>query len=121
MPVMAGVAGEKRSVHFLSIGATAILKPGLCATAPGRRAGCSGLRAQRHALPDSFIVMPHAALALIKIHAAAAKSLQSCPALCDPIDGSPPGSSIPGVLQARRLEWLAISSFNLSQHQGLFQ
>ena len=37
--------------------------------------------------------------------AAAAKSLQSCPTLCDPIDGSPPGSSVPGILQARTLEW----------------
>ena len=41
--------------------------------------------------------------------AAAAKSLQSCPTLCDPIDGSPPGSSIPGILQARVLEWVAIA------------
>ena len=41
--------------------------------------------------------------------AAAAKSLQSCPTLCDPIDGSPPGSPVPGVLQARTLEWVAIS------------
>ena len=40
---------------------------------------------------------------------AAAKSLQSCPTLCDPIDGSPPGSSVPGILQARILEWVAIS------------
>ena len=42
--------------------------------------------------------------------AAAAKSLQSCPTLCDSIDGSPPGSPIPGILQARTLEWVAISS-----------
>ena len=41
--------------------------------------------------------------------AATAKSLQSCPTLCDPTDGSPPGSSIPGILQARTLEWVAIS------------
>ena len=41
--------------------------------------------------------------------AAAAKSLQSCPTLCDPIDGRPPGSPIPGILQARTLEWAAIS------------
>ena len=41
--------------------------------------------------------------------AAAAKSLQSCPTLCDPLDGSPPGSPIPGILQARILEWVAIS------------
>ena len=40
--------------------------------------------------------------------AAAAKLLQSCPTLCDPIDGSPPGSSVPGILQARILEWVAI-------------
>ena len=45
--------------------------------------------------------------------AAAAKSLQSCPTLCDPIDGSPPGSSVPGILQARTLEWVAISFSNV--------
>ena len=44
--------------------------------------------------------------------AAAAKLLQSCPTLCDPIDGSPPGSSVHGILQARTLEWVAISSSN---------
>ena len=43
------------------------------------------------------------------IVAAAAKSLQSCPTLCDPIDSSPPASPIPGILQARTLEWVAIS------------
>ena len=42
----------------------------------------------------------------------AAKSLQSCPTLCDPIDGSPSGSPIPGILQARTLEWVAISFSN---------
>ena len=44
--------------------------------------------------------------------AAAAKSLQSCPTLCDPIDGSPPGSPVPGILQARTLEWVAVSFSN---------
>jgi len=44
--------------------------------------------------------------------AAAAKSLQSCPTLCDPIDGSPPGSPVPGILQARILEWVTISFSN---------
>ena len=44
--------------------------------------------------------------------AAAAKSLQLCPTLCDPIDGSPPGSPVPGILQTRRLEWVAISFSN---------
>ena len=43
-----------------------------------------------------------------------AKSLQSCPTLCDPIDGSPPGSPVPGILQARTLEWVAISFSNAS-------
>ena len=44
--------------------------------------------------------------------AAAAKSLQSCPTLCDPIDGNPPGSPIPGILQERTLGWVAISFSN---------
>ena len=44
--------------------------------------------------------------------AAATKSLQSCPTLCDPIDGSPPGSPVPGILQARTLGWIAISFSN---------
>ena len=47
-----------------------------------------------------------------KILAAAAKSLHSCPTLCDPIDGSPPGSPVPGILQARTLEWVAMSFSN---------
>ena len=46
------------------------------------------------------------------LRAAAAKSLQSCPTLCDPIDRSPPGSPTPGILQARTLEWVAISFSN---------
>ena len=46
--------------------------------------------------------------------AAAAKSLQSCPTLCDPADGSPPGSPVPGILQARTLEWVAISFSKVS-------
>ena len=45
-------------------------------------------------------------------YVAAAKSLQSCPTLCDPIDGIPPGSAVPGILQARTLEWVAISFSN---------
>ena len=54
-------------------------------------------------------------MASIIIHthpAAAAKSLQLCPTVCDPIDGSPPGSPVPGILQARTLEWVAISFSN---------
>ena len=51
-------------------------------------------------------------LAILAAAAAVAKSLQSCPTLCDPIDGSPLGSSVPGILQARILEWVAISYSN---------
>ena len=54
---------------------------------------------------EFFITTPPAA-------AAAAKSLQSCPTLCDPRDGSPPGSPVPGILQARTLEWVAFSFSN---------
>ena len=48
-----------------------------------------------------------------------AKSLQLCPTLCDPIDGSLPGSAIPGILQARTLEWVAISFSNMDVRVGL--
>ena len=51
------------------------------------------------------------------IAATAAKLLQSCPTLCDPIDGSPPGSPVPGILQARTLEWVAISFSNAGKWQ----
>ena len=60
-------------------------------------------------------VFIHICVGLMCIHtpaAAAAKSLQLCPTLCDPRDGSPPGSPIPGILQARILEWVAISFSN---------
>ena len=53
--------------------------------------------------------------------AAAAKSLQWCPTLCDPIDGSSPGSSVPGILQVRILEWVAISFSNACMHAKLLQ
>ena len=46
------------------------------------------------------------------VSAAAAKSLQSCPTLCEPTDGSPPGSAVPGILQARELEWVAVAFSN---------
>ena len=59
--------------------------------------------------PQSFIYLLTGSLCLLTAAAAAAKSLQSCPTLCDPIDGSPPGSPVPGILQARILEWVAIS------------
>jgi len=54
----------------------------------------------------------------VYIHAAAAKSRQSCPTLCDPIDDSPPGSPAPGILQARTLEWVAISFSNAWKWKG---
>ena len=49
---------------------------------------------------------------MVAAAAAAAKLLQSCPTLCNPIDGSPPGPTVPGILQARKLEWVAISFSN---------
>ena len=55
------------------------------------------------------------------LSAAVAKLLQSCPTLCDPIDGSPPGSSVPGILQARILEWVAISFSNACMHAKSLQ
>ena len=51
--------------------------------------------------------------------AAAAESLQSCPTLCNPIDGSPPGSPVPGILQARTLEWVAMPSSRESSQSGI--
>ena len=59
--------------------------------------------------PDIYLFRVTAAAAAA---AAAAKSLQSCLTLCDPIDGSPPGSTVPGILQARTREWVAISFSN---------
>ena len=63
----------------------------------------------------SYNLPPNAQDVNIQLHpaaAAAAKSLQSCPTLCDPRDGSPPGSPVPGILQARTLEWGAIAFSN---------
>ena len=57
----------------------------------------------------SVFRMPKEPWVCLPSAAAAAASLQSCPTLCDPIDGSPPGSPVPGILQARTLEWVAIS------------
>ena len=62
--------------------------------------------------PSGFISRINKVLSKGSAAAAAAKSLQSCPTLCDPIDGSPPGSPIPRILQARTLEWVAISFSN---------
>ena len=62
----------------------------------------------------------HSLLAHVAAPAAAAKSLQSCPTLCDPIDSSPPGSPVPGILQARTLEWVA-TSFSKEQDRVLLK
>ena len=56
-----------------------------------------------------------------RVAAAAPESLRLCPTLCDPIDGSPPGSSVPGILQARILEWVAISFSNACMHAKSLQ
>ena len=56
-----------------------------------------------------YILLEASSVPELENTAAAAKSRQSCPTLCDPIDGSPTGSSVPGILQARTLEWVAIS------------
>ena len=61
----------------------------------------------------SHILLPELGHSDTTVYAAtAAKSLQLCPTLCDPVDGSPSGSPVPGILQARTLEWVAISFFN---------
>ena len=57
----------------------------------------------------------------VVVAAVVAKSLQSCPTLCNPIDGSPPSSSVPGILQARTLEWVAISLSNACMHAKSLQ
>ena len=62
--------------------------------------------------PNKYIYVLFIQICSLWLAAAAAKSLQSCPTLCDPIDGSPPGSPIPGILQVRTLEWVAISFSN---------
>ena len=59
-----------------------------------------------------FIISSLISCVLVLSIAAAAELLQSCPTLCDPIDGSPPGSAVPGLLQARTLEWVAIAFSN---------
>ena len=69
---------------------------------------------ENHIFRGSYIIMQKSFSHARYCHAAAAaaKSPQSCPTLCDPIDGRPPGSAIPGTLQARTLEWVAISFSN---------
>ena len=63
-------------------------------------------------MPSNHLIICCPLLLLLQSFPASAKSLQSCPTLCDPVDGSPPGSAIPGILQAITLEWVAISFSN---------
>ena len=78
----------------------------LCGSLDGR--GVWGRMDTCICLAESLCYLPETITTLLTDYAAA-KSLQSCPTLCDPIDGSPPGSPVPGILQARTLEWVAIS------------
>ena len=72
-------------------------------------------QSQRKVMPKNAqtTAQLHSSHMLVTAAAAAAKSLQSCPTLCDPRDGSPPGFPVPGILQARTLEWVAISFSNV--------
>ena len=72
-----------------------------------------GIKPMSPGLQADLLPLNHLGNLLVLYAAAvAAKSRQSCPTLCDPIDGSPPGSPVPGILQARTLEWVAISFSN---------
>ena len=75
---------------------------------PAMGHNCYSVRWSIHWL--QIIGFPH--LVVFVVPAAAAKSLRSCPTLCNPINGSPPGSAVPGILQARTLEWVAVSFSN---------
>ena len=86
---------------------------------PGESHGQRSLAGYSHGVSQSHAQLkwvsvgsPSHPLALLTAAAAAAKSLQSCPTLCDPIDSSPPGSPVPGILQARTQEWVTISFSN---------
>ena len=84
---------------------------------PGESLGqrsLAGYSPWNHRVKHNLAFMQSLFIILIKVTAAAAaaKSLQSCPTLCDPIDSSPPASPVPGILQAKTLEWVAISFSN---------
>ena len=96
-------------VQFLTFWGTSILMPCVCV--------CVSCSVMSDSLwPHGLCTLPGSSVhgilqgrILAAAAAAAAKSLQSCLTLCDPVDGSPPGSPVPGILQARTLEWVAIS------------
>ena len=73
---------------------------------------CCGARASEHLGSVAEAPRLWNTSSIVVAAAATAKSLQSCPTLCNPIDSSPPGSTVPGILQARTLEWVAISFSN---------
>ena len=81
-------------------------------TAARQTSGSRGARAVWPGIPEFW--KPPELIRLVAA-AAAAKLPQSCPTLCDPSDGSPPGSPVPGILQARTLEWAAISFSNAGE------
>ena len=119
-----GAGGWKGNSHLLSSVCASTVA--FCAYCAKSLQSCSTLcNPMNHGLPDTSVhgdspgkntrVGCHALLLAAAAAAAAAKSLQSCPTLCDPIDGSPSGSAFPGILQARILEWVAISFFNASK------
>ena len=82
-------------------------------TAARQTSGSRGARAVWPGIPEFW--KPPELIRLVAAAAAAAKLPQSCPTLCDPIDGSSPGSPVPGILQARTLEWAAISFSNAGE------
>ena len=98
-----------KELHTISLNPTNISEPLLC--------GCIKIK-KAILFPKDFMILfsniiySHVQCNRGQDAAAAAKSHQTCPTLCDPIDGSPAGSSVPGILQARILEWVFISFFN---------
>ena len=92
---------------FLHLGWHDPQGPGICRSSPSPTSQTVGKDINRKAC-GFFPLICNKAL-LPAAAAAAAKLSQSCPTLCNPIDGSPPGSAVPGILQARTLEWVAIS------------
>ena len=70
---------------------------------------------------SEVLVVRNSICMCVYLAAAAAKSLQSCPTLCDPIDGSPPGSPVPGILQARTLQWILLQCMKVKSESEVSQ
>ena len=116
--------------YFLQVAWQQALQDADSVTSPGRAAvkltfiqACDPLKETScfNGSPCYMIFWPRFPGAEQLSSVAAAKLLQSCPTLCDPIDSSPPGSSTPGILQARILEWVAISFSNACMHAKSLQ